>query len=466
MAKLAARAYRVRFQMEIVGESPAAPAWPELDVQRVGSDARRVFGVKDVRKFQVDAALYLAQRRDLAVVAATGTGKSLAFQLGGLSLRCVTIVLVPLIAIRDNQRDQLRVLGVPVFTLETGQPLDAEAILAAAAVPGCTTFIYVTPESFVTGPAIALWEELQRRGLLGSFVVDEAHCCLPWGIEFRPAYQLAVQLLVKMRNAHASPASLPPICICSATLPFAERLKLSNALGLRNPALVVELSDNPLVRYDLLPYASASEKLRQAAVLFKTEVLSQHPDALALISVPSCEESCEVATQLVQRQQLRALPYHATGMSLEDRHSMLQLFMGSGPGICVCTLALGLGWNEPRVRCCFHMVAPDSATSYTQTSGRAARGPGWALRAMFQSSPFDSLKLLTMAYPAERSKAGQATEFDPAAHRTERIRSLFQFHAHCLDLCVCFRFSLAKVSPAVCCICGHGPRALYFVTWL
>lgn len=58
-----------------------------------------------------------------------------------------------------------------------------------------TMIIHITPEK-VMGSMVTLifLRELHRLGLLNGFVVDEAHCVVEHGLEFRPDY-LRLKLL-------------------------------------------------------------------------------------------------------------------------------------------------------------------------------------------------------------------------------------------------------------------------------
>ena len=78
-----------------------------MEGQGVVTDLRstlsEVFGFSDFRGKQLDAIRSVMEGRDTFVLKPTGGGKSLCYQLPGLSLPGTAVVISPLIALMDDQ---------------------------------------------------------------------------------------------------------------------------------------------------------------------------------------------------------------------------------------------------------------------------------------------------------------------------------------------------------------------------
>src|SRR2546425_2999145 len=161
----------------------------------------------------------LAQGR-LLLVAPTGGGKSLIYQLPAVLLGGTTLVISPLIALMQDQVEALNARGVAATflasTVESGQ---MRARMAAAA-RGEYRLLYVAPErlSFPGFKSVL-------AGLRCPLVaVDEAHCISEWGHDFRPEYLEIGALLAELSGAR--------VLACTATATPVVRDEILARLGL------------------------------------------------------------------------------------------------------------------------------------------------------------------------------------------------------------------------------------------
>uniref|UniRef100_A0A1D1ZDN4 ATP-dependent DNA helicase n=2 Tax=Anthurium amnicola TaxID=1678845 RepID=A0A1D1ZDN4_9ARAE len=142
------------------------------------------FGLSSLKNFQKEALEAWCAHRDCLVLAATGSGKSLCFQLPALLSGQVVVVISPLISLMRDQCLKLATYGVSACFLGSGQ---SDSSVEKKAMSGVYDLIYVCPET-----VLRLVDPLRRlaenRGI-ALFAIDEAHCVSKWGHDFRPDYR-------------------------------------------------------------------------------------------------------------------------------------------------------------------------------------------------------------------------------------------------------------------------------------
>ncbi|XP_061338028.1 ATP-dependent DNA helicase Q-like SIM [Gastrolobium bilobum] len=151
--------------------------------QRASNLLQKHFGFSSLKFFQKEALATWVAHRDCLVLAATGSGKSLCFQIPALLTGKVVVVISPLISLMHDQCLNLARHGISACFLGSGQP---DNTVEQKAMRGMYSVIYVCPET-----VLRLIEPLQKlaesRGI-ALFAIDEVHCVSKWGHDFRPDY--------------------------------------------------------------------------------------------------------------------------------------------------------------------------------------------------------------------------------------------------------------------------------------
>ncbi|KAG0482314.1 hypothetical protein HPP92_010398 [Vanilla planifolia] len=150
------------------------------------SDAlQKHFGFSSLKGFQKDAIKAWLANKDCLILAATGSGKSLCFQIPAVLSGKVVIVISPLISLMHDQCLKLAKHGISACFLGSGQH---DSTVEKKAMNGMYRIVYVCPET-----VLRLVEPLKRlaeNNGIALFAIDEAHCVSKWGHDFRPDYSM------------------------------------------------------------------------------------------------------------------------------------------------------------------------------------------------------------------------------------------------------------------------------------
>jgi len=345
------------------GDAPGGPAAaPRTAPDASALDAALArLGYTAFRPGQREAVEILLARGHLLLVAPTGGGKSLAYQLPALVLPGTTLVISPLIALMRDQVEALEARGVrATYLASTLERAEAGRRLARIAA-GAFDLVYAAPERALLPGFRALLAELDCP----LVAVDEAHCISEWGHDFRPEYLELGALLRELR--------VPRVLACTATATPAVRDEILARLGL--PA------DTPqhvhgFARPELALRAEAVRGRRDRAARVDA-ALAEAPgppgrtDGTALVYAPTRRAAEEEARRLAARG-YRAAAYHA-GLAAEERDRVQAAFTAGELEVVVATNAFGMGIDRSDVRAVVHLAPPGSLEAYYQEVGRAGR---------------------------------------------------------------------------------------------
>ena len=178
---------------------------------------------------QVKALWSLTSDQDVLALLPTGYGKSLIYEmLPYIKPSVLTIIISPLTALIEQQVLKLGSRATRATNLTTGVNQD---------------FVVDHPEQFLSKPVLEKLRAFQQSSERPvCIVVDEAHCIVSWGPQFRRVYYQLQELKAMFPNA--------VILAMTATATVRTRKEIQSQLGLKSP-LVVEVSEIPKGPYPL-----------------------------------------------------------------------------------------------------------------------------------------------------------------------------------------------------------------------
>lgn len=323
-------------------------------VPSINGTAHSLFGYDELRPGQDDAIASVLEGHDTLAVMPTGSGKSAIYQVAGVMLSGLTIVVSPLIALQKDQVDSLN-SGRDILAGELNSTLNAteREELFETLGEAEQMFLFLAPEQLAND------EVLDRLKALtpALFVVDEAHCISEWGHDFRPDYLK----LGSAREALGRPVTLA----LTATAAGPVRDEIINALGMVEPRVFVRDFDRPNIHLAVQTFLDGADKLTTLL-----DYVGERPGP-GIIYAATRQDTEDIAAALVE-QGITAQAYHA-GLKAKEREVIQDAFMKNETTVIVATIAFGMGIDKPDIRYVVHYAISDSLDSYYQEIGRAGR---------------------------------------------------------------------------------------------
>ncbi len=340
------------------------------------------FGLAKFRAGQREAIECLLRVGRLLLVAPTGGGKSLVYQLPASELPGTSLVVSPLVSLMQDQVAALETLGVPATFLAATLPGAELRARMRGMAEGAFKLAYVAPERLAFQGFRSLLADLDCP----LVAVDEAHCISEWGHDFRPEYLQIGEVIARLPAAR--------VLACTATATPVVRDEILERLGLPadTPQLVRGFARPNLA---LSAREVASRRERDAAVDETLQEVLGPPSrgpgpsrvqGCAIVYAPTRRASEEEAARLARRGYETAA-YHA-GLPGDLRETVHRAFSAGRTEVVVATNAFGMGIDRPDVRAVVHLAPPSSIEAYYQEVGRAGRD-GLDARGLLLLSPGD-----------------------------------------------------------------------------
>jgi ATP-dependent DNA helicase RecQ len=336
----------------------------------------RRLGYDGFRSGQREAVEVLLDTGRLLLVAPTGGGKSLTYQLPAAMLPGTTLVISPLIALMHDQVTALNERGLPATYLAGTLDAEEARLRLGQIARGEFKLVYVAPERLVFDG----FRDLLSRLECPLIAVDEAHCISEWGHDFRPEYMQIGQVLQQLPEAR--------VLACTATATPIVRDEILERLGL--PATTpqhVHGFARPNLAFRVLETQVKAQRVSAIDELLRDALTSPgNGRGTAIIYAPTRKATEEEAERL-RETGWGAAAYHA-GLAGELRARVQTAFAQGQQEIVVATNAFGMGIDRSDVRCIGHLGPPGSVEAYYQEAGRAGRD-GEAATCLLLVSPGD-----------------------------------------------------------------------------
>ena len=330
------------------------------------------FGYTSFRPGQREIVEAILDGENVFAVFPTGHGKSLCYQLPGLMLDGITVVISPLISLMKDQVDALREQGIDAVSLiNSTQTWEAYQNELARLRRNEIKLLYVSPERLRSRRFLDILNALS----ISLFVIDEAHCISQWGRDFRPAY-LALRDTIDVLQPRV-------IALFTATAPPDIQEDIINVLNIPTPRTLTRGIERPNLRLSVQHNENDDEKYLQLEQflreqnknLLTADSEGAHPAPKNGIIYAGRRRETEEIADFLQRRGFRADFYHA-GLEPQERTRVQEAFFDSsenGLDIVAATNAFGMGIDKPDIRYIVHWTLTGTLEEYCQEIGRAGR---------------------------------------------------------------------------------------------
>lgn len=312
------------------------------------------WGFSSFRPGQDEVIQSVLEGKNTMVLFPTGGGKSLCYQVPATVLDGLTVVISPLVALMQDQVQQLNDRGISAtFVNSTISSWEIEQRFANAR-NGMYDLLYCSPERLKT----TLWEAELPKMDIDLIAIDEAHCISEWGHDFRPSYR-------EIRPSLETIADEVTWIALTATATPEVRDDIQQSLELEAPVVVSKGFERPNLKWWVTRTEQKEKKLMQA-------VKKAAVNGSGLI-YGGTRRNCEnLADKIEQRLGIKTKAYHA-GVDSAERNQIQEEWIEGATPLVVATNAFGMGIDKSDCRYVIHYEMPYSLESYYQEAGRAGR---------------------------------------------------------------------------------------------
>lgn len=314
---------------------------------------KEYFGYDDYKPQQLEIINNILDGNDVCGLLPTGFGKSICYQIPYLYLKKNVIIISPLIALMEDQTNQLEKMGIPVCCLNStnkNKNNDLEDIYE-----GNAKIIYTTPEYITNNQHII--ETLGILNNIGLIAIDESHCVSNWGNDFRADYTKLSFFREIIPNV--------PLLAVTATATKKIQNDICNILKLKDPIFIRGNFDRPNLSINVCEWnkESFNDKI--------VPLLEKNKEEKTLIYCKTKKDTDKLAEQ-INNIGIKCESYHAD-KTVKLRNEIQKKYTDGDIKCIVATIAFGMGVNIPDIRLVIHNNCPSDLESYYQEIGRGGR---------------------------------------------------------------------------------------------
>ncbi|MBS1646290.1 MAG: RecQ family ATP-dependent DNA helicase [Bacteroidetes bacterium] len=340
---------------------------------------KKYWGYASFRPLQEDIIQSVLQGQDTLALLPTGGGKSVCYQVPAMAQEGLCIVVSPLIALMNDQVQQLQKKGIRAVAITSAMNFREIDLAFNNAIHNGYKFIYLSPERIQSQTFLRKLPHLH----VNLIAVDEAHCISQWGYDFRPSY-LGIKKIREIKP-------LVPMLAVTATATQHTVQDIGKQLELNE----VRVFKTSFGRSNLHYHIKQDENKQQTLLNICNKIKGS-----GIIYVRNRKKTKEIS-DFLNAQQISSDFYHA-GLEVGERAQKQSNWLHNHKRIMVSTNAFGMGIDKPDVRLVIHLDLPDSMEAWFQEAGRGGRDgqTAYALTLYNQTDIENLHEQLEQAFPS------------------------------------------------------------------
>jgi ATP-dependent DNA helicase RecQ len=317
------------------------------------------FGLEKFREWQREVCESIISGQDTLVFMPTWGWKSLTYQLPGMVMDWLTIVISPLISLMKDQVDALQELWIKAKLINsTVDSWEISEIFTQLEEGGSNSikFLYIAPERLNSFRFLSIIKKVK----ISLVAIDEAHCISQWGHDFRPSYMKILGFLDDLKkDVHF------PIIALTATATQKVREDITERLWIGWANTFTKWFDRKNITIVVREISEKQKKFEKVLeILDKTK--------WSWIIYCSSRKSVDEVYAILQEYHVKSWKY-TWAMTPEVRETMQNKFMNDEYKVIVATNAFWMGIDKKDIRFIIHFNLPGSIENYYQEVGRAWR---------------------------------------------------------------------------------------------
>ncbi len=367
---------------------------------------QHVFRKRDFWDGQLRVIARLLQGKASIVLLPTGGGKSLTYQLSGLLLPGMTIIIDPLISLMTDQTENLQAAGIDLVGSVSSQD-DSESKNAVIRNMGAgrLAFTFISPERLQSQEFRDQLKVVVARFPVSLAVIDEAHCVSEWGHDFRLSYLHMPHNL--QQHCSDSDNRKPTLVGLTGTASFAVLTDIQMEMKItdEDATILPQSFDRQELCFEVRnismeekPSALKTIKMQLPRILRSNpqhfyDLRGDHTNS-GIIFCPHVNGPlgvASVASNLGHRNFFaggKPKVFGGDGSQWNSHKRQIQkAFKKNQVQELVATKSFGMGIDKPNIRYTIHYTVPQSVEAFYQEAGRAGRNgiPQYALCSILYS---------------------------------------------------------------------------------
>jgi len=317
------------------------------------------FGLKNFREGQKEICESIISWNDTLVFMPTWGWKSLTYQLPGIALEWLTIVISPLISLMKDQVDKLKELWIKAKLInstidwtEINDIFDELSSISSNPIK----FLYIAPERLNSG---RFWSVI-KNVKISLVAIDEAHCISQWGHDFRPSYMKILGFLDDLKQNDNF-----PIIALTATATEKVRKDITERLWIKENNTFTKWFDRKNIVIIVREIWEKQKKFEKVLEIIDKTLW-------AWIIYCSSRKAVDEVYDILQEYKVKVWKY-TWAMWTDIRDEMQNKFMNWDYKVIVATNAFWMGIDKKDIRFVIHFNLPWSIENYYQEVGRAWR---------------------------------------------------------------------------------------------